>query len=80
MRGRSINYEIQIQGHLAPHRLRHFGHLDVCQEPAGRTVIKGRFRDQAALYGLLDWLQGLGVVLLLVRRLEAPAEDDGASK
>jgi hypothetical protein len=63
-------YEIRIQGHLAPYRLRHFEGLTVCQEAGGETVIVGCFRDQATLYGLLSWLQRLGVTLLLVRRVE----------
>ena len=63
-------YEIRIQGHLAPHRLRHFEGLTVCQEAGGETVLVGCFRDQPALYGLLNWLQRLGVTLLEVKRLE----------
>ena len=67
-----LRYEIRIQGHLAPRRLRHFEGLEVRQEAGGETVIVARFRDQAALYGLLSWLQRLGVTLLLVRRLGEP--------
>ncbi len=65
-------YEIRIQGHLAPRRLRHFEGLAVRQDAGGETVIMARFRDQAALYGLLSWLQRLGVTLLLVRRVKDP--------
>jgi hypothetical protein len=65
-----LQYEIRIQGHLAPHRLRHFEGLTVRQEAGGETVIAGRFRDQPALYGLLGWLQGLGAKLVLVKRVE----------
>jgi hypothetical protein len=70
----SRRYEIRIQGHLAPHRLRHFEALAVRQEPSGETVITGCFRDQQALYGLLSWLRNLGATLLLVKQ----AEDDQA--
>jgi hypothetical protein len=66
----SLRYEIRIQGHLAPHRLRHFEGVTVQQEAGGETVIVGSFRDQPALYGLLGWLQRLGVTLLLVQRVE----------
>ena len=65
-----IRYEIRIRGHLAPHRLRHFEGVVVRQEDDGETVISGCFRDQPALYGLLAWLQRLGVTLVLVRRVE----------
>jgi hypothetical protein len=79
-------YEIRIQGHLAPHRLRHFDGLTVHQEAGGETVIVGCLRDQAALYGLLSWLQRLGVTLLLVRRMEEtpgdgdPSQETGAER
>jgi hypothetical protein len=63
-------YEIHIQGHLAPHRLRHFEGLTVHHDTGGETLIAGCFRDQAELYGLLGWLQRLGATLLLVRRVE----------
>ena len=70
-------YEIRIDGHLAPHRLRHFEGLTVHQEASGETVIAGCFQGQAGLYGLLSWLQRLGVTLLLVRRAEeAPGDGD----
>jgi hypothetical protein len=70
MKGIDAQYEIRIEGHLAPHRLRHFEGMTVRQDARGRTVIVGRFRDQPALYGLLNWLQSLGITLLSVRRLE----------
>jgi hypothetical protein len=62
-------YEIRIQGHLAPRRLRWFEGVTVRQEPSGETVIVWPVGDQAALYGLLSWLRNLGVTLLSVRRL-----------
>jgi hypothetical protein len=74
---RQFRYEIRIQGHLAPHRLRHFEGLVVRHEAGGETTISGCFRDQAALYGLLSWLQRLGVSLLLVRRVEEPSTATG---
>jgi hypothetical protein len=70
-----LQYEIRIQGHLAPRRLRHFEGLAVRHDAGGETVIVARFRDQAALYGLLSWLQRLGVTLLLVRRVKEPPGD-----
>jgi hypothetical protein len=67
-----LRYEIRIQGHLAPRRLRHFEGLTVRHDANGETVIMARLRDQAALYGLLSWFQRLAVTLLLVRRVEDP--------
>ena len=80
MKQTSRRYEIRIQGHLAPHRLRHFEALTVRQEASGETVILGCFRDQQALYGLLSWLRNLGATLLLVRQVEddqAPGTSEG---
>ena len=75
-----LRYEIRIQGHLAPHRLRHFESLTVRQKADGETVILGCFRDGPALYGLLGWLQRLGVTLLLVQRLEDTPGDWDAGR
>jgi hypothetical protein len=81
VKGTRHPYEIRIEGHLAPHRLRHFECVTVRQEAGGETVIEGCFRDQAALYGLLSWLQRLGAALLLVKRLEeTPGHRDTGSR
>jgi hypothetical protein len=80
MNERVLRYEIRIQGHLAHHRLRHFEGITVREEADGETVIVGCFRDQPALYGLLNWLQRLGVVLLLVQRVQEPPGDWDAGR
>jgi hypothetical protein len=36
----------------------------------GDTLIDGCFRDQSALFGLLNWLQSLNVPLVSVQRLQ----------
>jgi hypothetical protein len=78
MKERLVQYEIRIEGHLAPHRLRHFEGVTVHHEAGSQTLIVGSFRDQAALYGLLSWLQRLGATLLLVQRLEEALDDEKA--
>jgi hypothetical protein len=65
-------YEIRVQGHLAPRRLCRFDGLTVTHQPNGETSLVGIFRDQSALYGLLNHLANLGVVLLSLRRVGAP--------
>ena len=62
-------YEIRVRGHLAPRRLCCFEGLTVTHQPSSETVLTGPVRDQAALYGLLSWLQNMGVSLLSVRQL-----------
>jgi hypothetical protein len=67
----SAVYEIVILGHLAPNRLRQFESLEVTHQSNGETTITGPILDQAALYGLLNWLRNLGVALISVKRLES---------
>ena len=62
--------EIRVQGHPAPHRFRRFEGLTPSHLRNGETVLVGPVRDQAALHGLLCWLQNIGVALLSVRRME----------
>ena len=66
----SVVYEIVIEGHLASHRLQQFEGLEVTHQSNGETLIAGPVPDQAALYGLLNWLRDLGVVLISVERLK----------
>ncbi len=63
-------YEIVIQDHLAACRLQQFEGLAVTHHPSGETRLVGPLPDQAALYGLLNWLRDLGASLVSVRRLE----------
>jgi hypothetical protein len=68
------SYEIRIKGRLSDSLLAAFEGLTATVE-TGETVLHGRVRDQAALYGLLDRVQSLGLELVEVRRLpEAPGE------
>ena len=62
-------YEIRVRGHLDPRRLCWFEGLTILHQTNGETVLTGPVRDQAALYGLLSWLQNMGVPLLSVRQL-----------
>jgi hypothetical protein len=68
------SYEIRIKGRLRDSLLAAFEGLTATVE-TGETVLRGQVRDQAALYGLLDRVQSLGLELVEVRRLpEAPGE------
>jgi hypothetical protein len=61
-------YEIHLRGELAPEILEDFEYLTATEVPA-HTVLQGVVPDQAALYGVLNQLQGLGLELVEVRRL-----------
>lgn len=61
-------YEIRVQGHLSRRRLCCIDGLEAVRRQAnGETLLTFAACDQAALHGLLSWLQTLGVKLLSVR-------------
>ncbi|MGW2343023.1 hypothetical protein [Streptomyces sp. NPDC001661] len=67
------DFEIRVRGRLGEAFRSAFGELTVVLRPA-ETVLVGAGLDQAALYGILDRIQGLGLELLEVRRLPGPRE------
>jgi hypothetical protein len=67
------SYEIRIKGRLSDSLLAAFEGLDASVEPA-ETVLHGPLQNQAALHGLLDRIQSLGLELVEVRRLPETPE------
>ena len=70
------SYEIRVRGRLSDSLVAAFEGMRASVEPV-ETVLHGPFEDQAALYGLLDRIQALGLELVEVRRLPAPPADPG---
>ena len=68
------SYEIRVKGRLTDSLLTAFEGMRASVEPV-ETVLHGPIPDQAALYGLLDRIQALGLELVEVRRLPDPARD-----
>jgi hypothetical protein len=72
--GTPATYRITIQGHLDSSWSDDFGGLTVNNEMAKdgswQTVLCGRLIDQAALFGVLDGLYGLGFPLVSVECME----------
>ena len=69
------SYEIRVRGRLSDSLMAAFEGMRASVEPVEpvETVIHGPVQDQAALYGLLDQIQALGLELIEVRRLpDAP--------
>jgi hypothetical protein len=65
---KSTRYEITIRGRLSETLMLAFDDLGAA--PAGAdTVIRGGIVDQAALYGVLERIESLGLELLDVRRI-----------
>lgn len=64
----SGDYEIYIKGRVNESFHCAFEELTMTVQPA-KTVLRGVNLDQAALYGILDRIQALGLELVEIRRL-----------
>jgi len=67
-------YQITIQGPLDPRWQPWFDGLAVETDRDGNTLLTGEVPDQSALHGLLARVRDLGLVLLSLRLLPAPAD------
>ena len=68
------DYEIRIKGRLSDSLLAAFEGLTITEKPV-ETVLCGPVQNQAALYRLLDRIQSLGLELVEIRQLPAPADE-----
>ena len=73
------NFEIRVRGRLGKGELSLFEDFVAEAEPA-ETVLRGVVDDQAALHGLLEQIQGLGLELVEVRRIGGVAEAVGGAR
>lgn len=64
-------YEIRVAGTVPDEDLRDMGAVPVA--PAQVNTVLYGVSDQAALYGLLDRLRALGIMVLEVRRVSSPS-------
>jgi hypothetical protein len=64
-----VQYEIRVKGHLDARSAAWFDGLTLVAVDDGTTLIHGPIVDQAALHGVLDRVQALGLELIEVRRL-----------
>ena len=73
----SSRYEIRVKGRVGKSVLSRFEGFEADVEPA-ETVLRGSISDQAALHGVLDRIQGLGLELMEVKRVggRGSADDD----
>jgi len=67
-------YEIRIKGRVSETVLAAFAGMTAEVQPV-ETVLHGEVPDRAALHGLLDRVESLGLELVEVRRLPTGAED-----
>jgi hypothetical protein len=73
---RRTSYEIHIKGRVSEQLLGAFEGMDATVQSV-ETVLRGPVLDQAALHGLLDRIQALGLELVEVRRLPEGAAGQG---
>jgi hypothetical protein len=69
----STEYEIRVSGLVPDSVLAEIEGVQVIVEPV-QTVLRGPVVDQAALHGIINRLQRLGLDLIEVRRLAEQAE------
>lgn len=71
-------YEVRVTG-LVPTQdlLDEMGDVEIAEHEV-RTVLSGRFPDQAALYEFLHRLRALGLEVVEVRRVHDPTESAAA--
>jgi hypothetical protein len=63
-------YEVRITGVVPDVALHELDDIEVARQEM-RTVLSGRFTDQAALYGFLHRLRSLGLEVVEVRQVAA---------
>ena len=81
LRKAGVCYEIRMEGHLDECWAERFGDVSLTHVENGETLVVGLFRDQAALFGVLLQIHGLGVSLISVhRRTVLPEVADSPSK
>jgi hypothetical protein len=66
-------YEFRIRGRLGERLLSSFGGFDAEVLPP-ETILRGSVEDQAALYGVLQQIEALGLELVEVRQVDATRE------
>jgi hypothetical protein len=63
-------YEFIVSGDLDNHWSQWFGGLSITHDSDGETIIRGKVRDQAELYGLLNKFRNLGLTLIAIKRID----------
>jgi hypothetical protein len=69
-----LDYEIRVSGLVPDDVLEEIDDVSVAVQPVG-TILRGTVVDQAALHGLINRLQNLGLELVEVRRLTHGAKN-----
>jgi hypothetical protein len=65
---KSCIYEIRVEGHLTDRWSDWFEGLAIHNDPNGETSLTGSLADQAELFGVLNKIQALNLILISVKR------------
>ena len=66
-------YEFRVRGRLGERLLSSFDGFDAEIQPV-ETILRGSVADQAALHGILEQIESLGLELVEVRQVDARRE------
>lgn len=69
--GKSMVYQIKIEGHLDNQWTDWFSGLTITLEENGHTLLTGPVADQAALFGLLKKIRDLGLPLVSIGQIDS---------
>lgn len=69
------SYHIRVKGQIGSEWSEWFDGMIITSDGPNETLLSGRVLDQAALYGILNKIQALGLPLLSVMR-EAPPSSE----
>ena len=64
-------YEFRVEGHLADRWSDWFESLEIHNDLNGETTLTGLLTDQAALFGVLNKIHDLNLILISVSRVLA---------
>jgi hypothetical protein len=69
-------YQICVQGYIKANWSEWLQTVRVKHRRNGVTILIGRVTDQSALQGLLDYLFGMGITILSLKRLDLHPKAD----
>jgi hypothetical protein len=69
-------FEVRVAGHLSPDRSKMFNGLELSELDSGETLIRGRYVDQAQLFGILILIRDMGTPLLAMNLLGSQTKPD----
>jgi hypothetical protein len=72
-------YEIRVTGILTDRWTDWFDGLTIRNDPSGETILRGVFIDQAALFGTLNKIQSLNLVLVSVIRKDTDSQSQDSN-